>query len=530
MIYVPFFNSKYTLLHVIKKLIFVDMAALQNNYDVVIIGSGMGGLACANILAQEGKKVIVIEKNRQIGGNLQIFSRDKCIFDTGVHYLGGLDKGQILYHLFKYFGILEDLKFKKMDEDGFDLLHFGTEGVYYKYGMGYSNFIETLVGYFPEERNAIEKFCASIQHIVENLPLAQLKSEGDEIITEVDFTVNAKEYISTLTSNKKLQNVFGGSNALYAGSDKTPFYVLALVLHYYIESSYKCIDGAGQIAKYMGKRIKEWGGEILNRSEVVSANYDAEGNLKSVNLSTGEVVNGDVFISNMHPKVTIDIFGEDKFNQRYVSRMKSLKDTEGMFVLHIVFHENSFKYINHNIFQLNSDDVWDTDTTDETWPSFCFICFPPNSRNPEFANGVSVISGMYLKDVAPWKDSFNNVTNQNSRGEDYEAFKKRKAEKIIDQLEIHFPDIRSKIKSYTTSTPLTHRDYTASPGGSGYGIEKDSNDIYKTMINTKTSIPNLFLTGQNLIFHGVLGVSLTAMVTCFNLIDKEYLIEKINKA
>lgn len=504
------------------------MGGTKEKYDVVIIGSGMGGLACANILVQEGKKVIVLEKNRQIGGNLQIFSRDKCIFDTGVHYLGGLDEGQILNQLFKYFGIMKDLKLKRMDEDGFDHLHFGQEKMYYKFGMGYDNFIDTLVGYFPEERPAIEKFCDEIKFIVDKLPLAQLRADGEEIITEVDFSVNAKQFISTLTTNRQLQNVLGGSNALYAGSKKTPFYVLALVLHYYIESSYKCIDGAGQIAKYMGKKIQEYGGVVRNRAEVVSANYNEEGVLKSVNLASGEIVEGDVFISNLHPTVTIDMFGDDHFNKRYVTRMRSLKDTDGMFVLHLVFHENSFEYVNHNIFQLNNEDVWDNDTTDETWPSFLFMCFPPNSRNPKYSNGISVITGMYLSDVEKWKDSFNNVTDQNSRGEDYEAFKKRKAEKIIDFLSFHFPDIRSKIKSYSTSTPLTHRDYTASPGGSGYGIEKDSNEIYKTLVNTKTSIPNLFLTGQNLIFHGVLGVSLTALVTCFNLVDRDTLLKKIN--
>ena len=66
----------------------------KQTYDCIIIGSGMGGLTAALILAKHGKKVLVLEKNHQIGGALQVFSRDKCVFDTGVHYLGGLDEGE----------------------------------------------------------------------------------------------------------------------------------------------------------------------------------------------------------------------------------------------------------------------------------------------------------------------------------------------------------------------------------------------------------------------------------------------------
>ena len=194
----------------------------------------MGGLSCANILDQEGKKVIVLEKKRQIGGNLQIFSRDKCVFDTGVHYLGGLDKGQILNRILKYFGILDELKLKRLDENGFDHIHFGAEKVYYKYGMGYENFIRILLESFPEEKIAIEKYCETIKSIGEKIPLAQLKVNETDLIAGVDFTLNAREFIRSLTNNKQLQKVLGGNNGLFAGSEKTPFYVLALVLYYYI--------------------------------------------------------------------------------------------------------------------------------------------------------------------------------------------------------------------------------------------------------------------------------------------------------
>ena len=124
---------------------------MKEAYDVVIIGSGLGGLVSANILAKEGYSVCVLEKNKQHGGNLQIFVRNKTIFDTGVHYIGGLDKGQNLYKYFKYLEIIDDLNLKKLDKDGFDIITFNGDSTEYKYAQGYDNFIKTLLKEFPEE-------------------------------------------------------------------------------------------------------------------------------------------------------------------------------------------------------------------------------------------------------------------------------------------------------------------------------------------------------------------------------------------
>ena len=65
-------------------------------YDVIIIGSGLGGLQCAYILSKEGYNVCVLEKNNKLGGCLQTFRRNNTLFDTGMHYIGSMDEGQVL--------------------------------------------------------------------------------------------------------------------------------------------------------------------------------------------------------------------------------------------------------------------------------------------------------------------------------------------------------------------------------------------------------------------------------------------------
>src|SRR5690606_38279302 len=98
-------------------------------YDVVVIGSGLGGLVSALLLARAGKKVSVLEKNNQYGGNLQTFVRDKTILDTGVHYIGGLQPDENLGRYFAYLGILNELTLEQLDMNAFDLISFGSEKI-----------------------------------------------------------------------------------------------------------------------------------------------------------------------------------------------------------------------------------------------------------------------------------------------------------------------------------------------------------------------------------------------------------------
>ncbi len=504
----------------------------MEKYDIIIIGSGLGGLACAYILAKEGYKVCVLEKNRQFGGNLQIFVRDRVIFDTGVHYLGGLDEGQNLYQYFKYFNIIDKLKLKRMDEDGFDRILFRGDPKEYRHAMTYERFIETLVEDFPKERQALEQYCNKLQEICRSFPLYNVEAKVDQDINMAYVNKSAKEFIESCTDNYTLQNILAGSNALYAGyPDKSPLYAHALVSNTYIESSWKCVDGGSQIARHMVRNIKDLGGELYNYTKVdrlVAEN----GRIKAALTDDGRVFEADSFISNTHPSQTLDMVQEGLIRKIYRKRIKALPNSISVFTVHIVFKEKAFPYLNYNYYCHASGDAWGSIYyRQEEWPEGYAFFIPASSKSDTYAEGMNVMAYMRFEEVAKWQDTFNTIPkNKADRGAEYEAFKHEKAEKLIDALEEQFPDIRSKIKSYHTSSPLSFRDYIGTSDGSLYGIRKDYNDPLKTFISPRTKVPNLFLTGQNLNMHGILGVTVSSIVTCAHFLEVKELIGKIRKA
>jgi len=501
----------------------------DTKYDIVIVGSGMGALCSAFILSKEGYKVCVLEKNRQIGGSLQIFSRDKVIFDTGIHYIGGLSEGQNLNRYFKYFGLMDKLKLKQMDMDGFDVVSFKDDPIEYKHAQGYDNFIRTLSDQFPGEHGNIVRYCDKMKEICGFFPLYNLEEGTKDLFTATFLETDSKAYIATITSNKKLQNVLAGTNPLYAGeADKTPLYVHALVVNTYIESAWKCMDGGAQIAKHLSNSIKSMGGEIHNYCEAAKFNFSGS-EIKNVELTDGRTIEGKTFISNCDLSKTMDMIESGRVRQAYRNRIQSLDNSTSSFIVYIVLKKGTLPYFNHNKYHYEMDDVWDTINYNENnWPKG-FALFPQySSKNSAYTDSLIVMTYMKYSEMAEWSDVTNIIPNKiNSRGESYEEFKERKSQQLLKALFERMPEVKGNIESYYSSTPLTYRDYIGSRDGTMYGIAKDYRDPLKTFISPRTKVPNLLLTGQNLNLHGVLGVTVSSVVTCSEILGQQYLIKKI---
>lgn len=502
------------------------------NYDVVIVGSGLGGLVCAIILAKEGHRVCVLEKNQQFGGNLQTFVRNKTIFDTGVHYIGGLSEGQNLYRYFKYLGVLDDIPLKKMDEEGFDVITFEGDPNEYRHAQGYERFKANILKEFPEEEKAIDAYIKKMKETCELFPLYGLKQGKPYYENTSLFEVRVTDVLNSITPNKRLRAVLSGSNLLYAGDgDRTPFYMHALSVNSYIQSAYRCINGGSQITKALLSRFRALGGKAHKRHEVTKFEIE-NGRVTAVKTANGKTIKGDVFISNIDPKMTLPLVGQEHFRKSYSQRIENIESTIAAFSLYLVLKPNCFKYLNYNYYHFKDyDAVWNAQNySPESWPESYMVSMGINQKTNGYADNLTVMTYMHFDEVAAWANTFNTAANKNDRGQSYEEFKAEKSEIIIRELEKKFPHIRDCIEAVYASTPLSYRDYIGCNRGAMYGFVKDAGNPLKSFISPRTRIKNLYFTGQSLNMHGILGVTISGVVTCSEILGGEYLLNKILEA
>ena len=130
---------------------------------VVIIGSGMGGLACGVILSKNGYEVTVLEQGVQAGGCLQCFSRGNARFETGMHFIGSAREGQTLDRLLRYLEVRKDIELKELEREGYDIV--SLEGKRYCYATGRNAFLEQMTSYFPNQGDCLKRYFDLIEEV-----------------------------------------------------------------------------------------------------------------------------------------------------------------------------------------------------------------------------------------------------------------------------------------------------------------------------------------------------------------------------
>ena len=498
---------------------------MTEKYDIVIIGSGLGGLACAYILSKFGFRVCVLEKHFQTGGNLQTFKRNGCKFDTGMHYVGSLGEGEVLHKFFNYLDLLSKVNVKRLDEDAFDVIN--IEGREYKYAMGYEKFTQSLINDFPEEEKGINTYAAKIKELGEGSDIFNLREVNLMDMTNINYYgVSTAEYIATLTDNLRLRSVLAALNPLYAGGEtNTPLYVHALVNHFFITSAWRLTDGGDQISDALVDSIQSMGGKVLTKAEVVKFHFSNK-SISAVETKKGDMFEADRFISNMHPALTMDFIPEGHIRKSYKNRINSLRNTISSFSVYLVLKKNQIPFLNKNYYYYKTNNVWGVENYEKgKWPQGLMLYFTADKQMPEFAESVTIITYMKYEEVKQWED-----TRIEHRGNDYLMFKKEREKQLLENVAEIFPDIQDAIDTSYSASPLTFRDYTGTREGSMYGIVRDCTRPIESYISPRTKIDNLFLTGQSINLHGITGVLCGALITCGNFVDINEIMRKIGDA
>ncbi len=494
-------------------------------YDFLIIGSGLGGLTCGAILSKNGFKVCILEQSPKIGGCLQSYVRDGGLFDTGVHYIGSMNKGQTLYQIFDYLGIISQLSLRQLDVDRFDEISFNEDKQRYAYAQGYDRFIDRLSQDFPNNRKDIEQYCRKIQNVCSKFPMYRL-AQGDFAEKLAVMELDTYTEISKITTNPKLQNVLAGTNPLYMGmKEQTPFYIHALIINSFIESAWKLTKGGSELAKALSGIIKAAGGEIFT-SKKVTRIKETNGKVNCVYTQDSEQFQAKNFISAIHPTETINMVETNLFRPAFYKRFRNFKNTIAPFILNATLKKPIPGLENSNHYHYTSNNVWEyQNVSKEKWPG-TLIAF--STHEHKGVHAISTMSCLAYETFAKWEETQKTTYSSNPvRDHQYEDLKAEYTEKMLATMEKMYPGFNASIDKIHTITGLTYRDHTGIPEGSFYGISKDYKNPAQAFILPKTKIPNLFLTGQNLNVHGVYGVVITALMTCSLFLDVNRLLTQI---
>jgi len=251
--------------------------------------------------------------------------------------------------------------------------------------------------------------------------------------------------------------------------------------------------------------------------------------IAGVKTAAGKEYFAKKFISNIEIRSLIQLIGEQSFKKSFLNRIMSWEPVSSCFSVYLLLKPHTIPDFNYNLYHFSSEEmVWNAHRYQkEKWPETYMLSSTESKHDPGFAESLTAISYMDFEEVEEWKNTFNTVVDGHERGVQYEKFKLEKAGKMIDALERKFPDLRKYIKKVYTSSPLSYRDYIGSFNGNMYGYSKSSENPLKTMVSPRTKIDNLFLTGQSVNMHGILGCTIGAFNTCAEILGKGLVDERL---
>jgi len=502
----------------------------KNRYDIIVIGSGAGGLTAAVALAQAGKRVLVCEQHEVPGGWTHSFTLNGYRFSPGVHYIGGIDAGGSLRRIYQGLGVSGDLAFSELNPDGYDHIRIGDRQ--FDLPRGKENIAARLKETFPHESEGIDGYLDTVVRMVETLRRFGSATSALEKIKGVIgvlsllrwATRSGQDLIEHFIDDPVLQGVLAGQSGDHGmPPSQVSAFVQASVLHLYFNGGYYPIGGAFAIPRAFVKALKRAGGE-LRLNTMVDAILLQDGRVTGIRLGDGEEIYAETIISNADPEITFGkLIGREYLSRKLVAKLDrvtySVSALSLFFALDMDLQEagldsgNYWLYDDEHVDALYAQGLTDHVLTADR-PGAMFLTVttlkdPSKMHATGAGRGHHTCEAFTFVDYKPfekWADS-----EKGSRPGAYQALKEDLAWKMFQTLERHIPGISEHVVYWNLGTPLTNEFYLNATRGNQYGISKSLRQVGPGSFPIKTEVTGLYMCGASTTSHGVAGVTASGL-------------------
>lgn len=502
---------------------------LADQWDAIVIGSGIGGLSVAATLAKlAGKRVLVLERHYTAGGFTHTFRRPGYEWDVGVHYIGDVSDPRGSAR--RVFDFLTDgeLDWADMGEV-YDRIIVGDKS--YDYVKGLEGFRAQMYEYFPSEKDAIDRYLEKVLSTAKKGQLFYAEKAVPPFVSKLfggmmrrgvlrEATRTTREVLEEITQNQELIAVLTGQFGDYGlVPAESSFFMHAMVTSHYFRGAGYPRGGSARIAETILPVIERTGGEVITNAEVDQVILE-DGQAVGVRLVNGRELRAPTIISDAGAVNTFSrLLPQDVAK---ASGLSAKVEEVGASIAHL----NLYIGLKGTTEELGLEKtnlwVYQDHRHEENFRRFqedmnaplpvVYLSFP-SAKDPDFQGrypGHSTVEAITLGPY-DWFRAWEN-TSWKKRGAEYEELKASLSERMLETMYRHAPQTRGKVEIAELSTPLTTRNFAAHPHGEIYGLAHTTRRFEQRWLRPRTPIKGLFLTGADVCSAGVAGAMMGGML------------------